>query len=140
MQISTGTKIHALLYGDKASDELTFKSPQGSLRLILDPNNIQLWHETLLKYPQENNLLLACESDNCDLLATRLTWVVGSAIRPCLTKSTEEAVKTLQALGVNAALTNLAKEYCPGLGKEVPWAFYLDRLNMLRASPALEIN
>ncbi len=116
--------------------ELRIKCKQGVFRIDLKPENLRLWSETISNHQKPCNLLLACDSDKVDLKASRLTWVVGSAIRAANIDSPNGAYEILQCLGVPAELAAIAKDNCPGLGT-INWAFYFDRNNSLTASPAM---
>ena len=70
-----------------------------------------------------------------ELHTTRLTWVVGAAIRPAVIENVSTAKKLLQSLGASLEQTSLVGEQCPGLGQELTWALYLDRHGWLSASP-----
>ena len=108
------------------------------MRLDLNPEDICHWEETIKSVSLKCNLLLACENDKCELEATRLTWVAGSTIRPFFANNQKAAQELLQSLGVNSAEAQLVKEHCPGLGREITWAFYLERHGWLSASPVID--
>lgn len=110
---------------------------EGLLRIDLDPGNLQLWHETFENIKEPANLLLACESQDEAIVNTKLTWVVGAAIRPALVSSAKEVIDLLQALGISQELAAKAAEHCPGLGQDLGWAFYIERHGLLSASPIL---
>merc|ERR1711965_1015795 len=48
---------------------------------------------------EPGNVLLACESDACPLNATKLTWVVGAAIRSTAVRSASDVGALLKRLG-----------------------------------------
>ena len=108
---------------------------EGCFRINLRDDNIKLWQETLEQQNATANLLLACENNAGELAETRLTWVVGSAIRSTQVETSAEAAALLQSMGVSAALSNAAVEHCPGLGDDLIWAFYLERHGWLIATP-----
>ena len=109
-------------------------------RINLRDENIELWQETL---EQQNatptaQLLLACEKSSGELKDTRLTWVVGSAIRGTTAKGAGAVADLLKELDVPAELTAAAVERCPGLGEDLVWAFYLERHGWLIATPVAQ--
>ena len=76
-----------------SSGELDLPVGDGCFRINLRDENIALWQETFDQHTTAANLLLACEESNGDLKDTRLTWVVGSAIRTATaTASSPDAV------------------------------------------------
>ena len=115
--------------------ELLMDSGQGMLRIDLKSDNLALWQDTQAGRDGSDNLLVACESHAGALNATRLTWVVGSAIRSTQIQTAAEALSLLQQLGVTAAQAELLEANSPGLGNGLTWAFYLDRRGWLSASP-----
>ncbi len=137
MSLSTEARMHTLLQHEQGKTELKTETTSGIFRIDLKPENLRLWRETLLKYSMPCNLLLACESNQGGLSETKLTWVVGSAIRATQITSPNKAVKLLESMGIQAELAELAKKQCPGLGEEITWAFYLERHGWLTASPVL---
>ena len=120
---------------DAETGELNLAIGEGCFRINLRDDNIKLWQETLEQQNATANLLLACENNAGELAETRLTWVVGSAIRSTQVETSAEAAALLQSMGVSAALSNAAVEHCPGLGDDLIWAFYLERHGWLIATP-----
>ena len=118
------------------SKELKVECKDGIFRIDLTPENLRLWNETINRFKQPCNILLACDSNQTDLMKSRLTWVVGSAIRPAHITTPNEAMTLLKSLGVQKELALTAKNTCPGLG-ELTWAFYFDRHDSLTASPTV---
>ena len=115
--------------------EVLLDSGAGMVRIDLKADNVALWSNTLTEVATNTNLLLACESSTGELSATRLTWVVGAAIRPAVIEDSSQAQKLLQSLGASSAQTALVVQQCPGLGEAVTWALWLDRHGWLSASP-----
>jgi len=115
--------------------EVLLDSGAGMVRIDLKADNVALWSNTLSEVAADTNLLLACESSTGDLSATRLTWVVGAAIRPAVIQDSSQAQQLLQSLGASSAQTALVAQQCPGLGEAVTWALWLDRHGWLSASP-----
>jgi len=137
MSLSTEARMNALLLNEQGKEDLRIETPSGIFLIDLKPENLRLWGATLQRNSDPCNLLLACESDQGEITTTRLTWVVGSAIRQTHIEDSNQAGAILKSLGVHSDLVELAKEHCPGLGEDVPWAFYLDRHGSLAASPVL---
>ena len=108
--------------------EVLLDSGAGMVRIDLKADNVALWSNTLTEVATNTNLLLACESSTGELSATRLTWVVGAAIRPAVIEDSSHAQKLLQSLGASSAQAALIAQQCPGLGQAVTWAFWLDQI------------
>ena len=75
------------------------------------------------------------DKNSGDLITTKLTWVVGSAIRGANANNALEAAKLLTKMGVIEEVAKAAVDYCPGLGEDLVWAFYLERHGWLTATP-----
>ncbi|WP_320675152.1 hypothetical protein [Prochlorococcus sp. MIT 1341] len=131
------TNIETVLKKSKGELEIQLQSNGKFFKIDLKPENLHLWRETFERYQNPYNLLLSCEDDSCDLGETHLTWVVGSAIRPFRSKNCQEAIELLKVIGVDYAVAELIKENCGGLGENESWSFFLDRHNILTASPIL---
>jgi len=116
-------------------EELQYGTSEARLRIDLRIDDIGLWKSHHDKHPGNNNLLLACESNSGKLSETKLTWVVGAAIRSTLVEGTSEAKDLLKKLGVSKELVDLASEHCPGLGGTALWAFHFERHGWLTATP-----
>lgn len=123
-----------------SSGELDLPVGDGCFRINLRDENIALWQETFDQHTTAANLLLACEESNGDLKDTRLTWVVGSAIRTATASSPDAVGWLLAQLGVPTELTEAAISRCPGLGDDLVWAFYLERHGWLIATPVASVN
>lgn len=117
--------------------ELRVSIGDGVLRINVKPDDRTLWQDTLLTIAAPGNVLLACESSSCALEATRLTWVVGAAIRDTSIDQAGTIVPLLQSLGVAPNLAEAVPKHCPGLAEEMTWAFYLERHGWLTACPVL---
>ena len=115
--------------------ELRLSIGDGVLRINVKPDDRTLWQDTLLTITDPGNILLACESSSCALEDTKLTWVVGAAIRDTSINQAGAIVNLLQTLGVASHLAEAVPEHCPGLAGEMTWAFYLERHGWLTASP-----
>ena len=123
-----------------SSGELDLPVGDGCFRINLRDENIELWRETFDQHTTPANLLLACEESSGDLKDTRLTWVVGSAIRTATASSPDSVGWLLTQLGVPTALTEAAISRCSGLGDDLVWAFYLERHGWLIATPVASVN
>ena len=137
MSLSSEDRLNALLLSGPGIAEWRSEVASALFRIDLKPDNLRLWRETLDGRDHPINLLLACENSEGQLNETCLTWVVGSAIRSTQINNLSEATALLLAMGIQHDLAALAAEKCPGLGEQIPWAFYLDRHGHLTASPVL---
>jgi ABC-type phosphonate transport system ATPase subunit len=115
--------------------ELLLDSGHGMVRIDLKSDNLALWQDTQAGRNASDNLLVACESHAGALSDTKLTWVVGSAIRSTQIQTAAEGLSLLLQLGVSDAQAKVLKENSPGLGDGLTWAVYLDRHGWLSASP-----
>ncbi len=129
------TSIEKLIQSADENSEIIHAIDQFRFRIDLKPDDLRLWSETLRSRKERCNLLLACEHGDGAIEHTALTWVVGAAIRPFYVQSPEDVGPLLASLGVNNALASKLPNFCPGLGTELTWAFYLDRSGALSASP-----
>lgn len=119
--------------------ELEINGGIGRLRIDLKRDDIRLWQDTLVTISTPGNLLLACEKGEVHLEATRLTWVVGAAIRTTQVEGAMEAGGLLEKLGIDKDLVLAARQHCPGLGGRITWAFYLERHGWLTATPVAAV-
>jgi hypothetical protein len=127
--------IERLIEEAGKGQELQYGTNQDRLRIDLRVDDIELWQAHRASHPDNANLLLACESGSGELLDTRLTWVVGAAIRPAWVGGSAQAMDLLRTLGVSAQLVELASLHCPGLGESIIWAFHLERHGWLTSTP-----
>lgn len=139
MQSSAEETLSDLL--DKSSDENEIHINIGDkvLRLNLKPEDIMLWKDTLNKITNPGNVLLACESNQMELATTKLTWVVGAAIRSTQIQQTSEIINLLESLDIPDDIAKAVSKHCPGLGSDITWAFYLERHGWLTASPIIDL-
>ena len=128
-------RLISLLESTSGTGECEIEVNPGLLRLDIREENVRLWQETLAHHDDQANLMLACESNDGPLAETKLTWVVGAAIRFAHANGSDEAASLLMMLGVAHNLTKAAQQHCPGLGEKVIWAFYLERHGRLTATP-----
>ncbi len=131
--------IRSLLDLSKGAHEFQAIKGDELIKIDLKPENLMLWNETCKQFNSSHNLLLSCESSTCDLESTSLTWVVGSAIRPVNLNSQLEAINLLLKLGATEIQSEIIQDVCSGLGLDMGWAFFLDRHELLTASPLLNI-
>jgi myosin-crossreactive antigen len=139
MNALTDSRISALQQQAGEKGVLNYTIGDGCFRINLLDDNIALWQETFAKNSSAANLLLACDKNSGDLSTTKLTWVVGSAIRSSTAGNTGEAATLLSQLGVGDELARAAAEHCPGLGEDLIWAFYLERHGWLIATPVGQV-
>ena len=139
MQNTTKQTLSNLLKNSSEEKEVHFNIGDEVLRLNLKPDDITLWRDTLKNISNPGNILLACESDQVDISTTKLTWIVGAAIRSTKIEKTSEIVDLLKSLEIPNDIAEAAGKYCPGLGSEITWAFYLERHGWLTASPIIDV-
>ena len=139
MSGSQQANLTSLIEGLGAEQEQIHSVEDQILRLNLKPDDLQLWQDTFAAMTNPGNVLLACESDACPLEATRLTWVVGAAIRSAAVSSASDVGTLLKRLGVSEAIADAIPCHCPGVGVEIAWAFYLERHGWLTACPILPL-
>ncbi len=128
-----------LLSNTSSEEEIHFNIGNEILRLNLKSDDMRLWEETLKNINEPVNILLACESNQDELTSTKLTWVVGAAIRSTKINKKNEIIHLLKCLEIPNDLAEAVCKYCPGLGSEITWAFYLERHGWLTASPVIDV-
>ncbi len=128
-----------LLSNTSSEEEIHFNIGNEILRLNLKSDDMMLWEETLKNINEPVNILLACESNQDELTSTKLTWVVGAAIRSTKINKKNEIIHLLKCLEIPNDLAEAVCKYCPGLGSEITWAFYLERHGWLTASPVIDV-
>lgn len=129
--------LSKLLKNSSEEKEVHFNIGGGILRLNLKTEDIILWGETLKNISEPGNVLLACEDSQVKLTSTRLTWIVGAAIRSTMIEKKSEIVNVLESLGIPKDIAQGVSKHCPGLGTDITWAFYLERHGWLTASPII---
>ncbi|MEJ6584967.1 MAG: hypothetical protein QNL52_03745 [Synechococcus sp. ChBW.bin.23] len=137
MQDTAEQILSNLLKNSSKEKEVHFNIGEGILRLNLKTEDIILWGETLKNISDPGNVLLACENSQVELEATKLTWIVGAAIRTTKIEKTNDIVNVLESLDVPKDIAEGVSKHCPGLGAEITWAFYLERHGWLTASPII---
>ncbi|MEB3241895.1 MAG: hypothetical protein VKJ31_07635 [Synechococcus sp.] len=135
MRNATAEALKQLMDTAGSQRELVLDSGNGKVRLDFKAENLELWRDTLQSVELAGNLLVACESNSGPLNSTRLSWIVGAAIRTSKIESASAASTLLQQLGASNAQADLVALQCPGLGEDLTWAFYLDRHGWLSGAP-----
>ena len=135
MNVLTDPRIESLRKTAGESGKLDYAVGTSYFQINLLNENINLWKQTLQQNKPTDNLLLACDKNTEDLLISKLTWVVGSAIRGTRVGDATEAKKLLTHMGVAKELAKAAVKHCPGLAEDLVWAFYLERHGWLTATP-----
>ena len=135
MNVLTDPRIESLRKTAGESGKLDYAVGTSYFQINLLNENINLWKQTLQQNKPTDNLLLACDKNTEDLLISKLTWVVGSAIRGTTVSDATEAKKLLTHMGVDNELAKAAVKLCPGLAEDLVWAFYLERHGWLTATP-----
>jgi CRISPR/Cas system CMR subunit Cmr6 (Cas7 group RAMP superfamily) len=131
-------ELSKLLENSSREREVHFNIGEGILRLNLKTEDIILWGETLKNISEPGNVLLACENSQVALSSTKLTWIVGAAIRSTMIEKKSDIVKVLKSLDIPKDIAEGVSKHCPGLGTEITWAFYLERHGWLTASPIID--
>ena len=139
MDGSQQANLMSLLEGVGDGSEQLHSVGDQILRLNLKRDDLQLWRDTFAAMAEPGIVLLACESNACPLEATKLTWVVGAAIRSTSVRSASDVGALLKRLGVSDPIADAIPCHCPGVGQEIAWAFYLERHGWLTACPILPI-
>ena len=135
MNVLTDPRIESLRGNAGDNGKLNYAIGENYFQINLLNENIDLWKQTFQQNNSTDNLLLACDKNSGDLITTKLTWVVGSAIRGANANNALEAAKLLTKMGVIEEVAKAAANYCPGLGEDMVWAFYLERHGWLTATP-----
>ena len=139
MNALTHPSIESLQKKAGENGKLNHPVGEGYFQINLLDENIILWQQTFEQNSSRHNLLLACDKNSGDLNTAKITWVVGSAIRGTTVNDAAEVEKLLTQMGVVNDLARAAIEHCPGLGKDLIWAFYLERHGWLTATPVARI-
>lgn len=129
-------QIAVMLQSCRSSQEIKLSRGQNILRISLRLDDLNLWGESAEVLPTAN-IILACDNDTAEIEESKLTWVVGAAIRGVNLDNSGQAVALLIKLGIEENIATEIINVCPGLCKEVKWAFYRERHGWLCASPAL---
>ena len=139
MNVLTDPRIESLRENAGENGKLSYAVGDNYFQINLLNENIDLWKQTFEQNNSTNNLLLACDKNSGDLFTTKLTWVVGSAIRGAKASDASEAAKLLTHMGVIDEIAKATIDHCPGLGEDLVWAFYLERHGWLTATPVAQI-
>ena len=136
MAVSAIDQITTIYLGCSGIKEQKILNGESILRINLNLDDLRLWGKASESLPN-TNIILACDNDGVEIGQTKLTWVVGAAIRGMNIKSPAAVVELLIQLGSEAAIAPEIVTACPGLCTEISWAFYKERHGWLCASPAL---
>jgi hypothetical protein len=129
-------QIAAMLQSCGSNQEIKISRGAAILRINLRLDDLNLWGESAEVLPSAN-IILACDNDTAEIEESKLTWVVGAAIRGVNLDIPDQAIALLIKLGIEENIAAEIINVCPGLCKEVTWAFYRERHGWLCASPAL---
>ena len=131
-------ELSKLLKNSSEEREIHFNIGEGILRLNLKTEDNILWGETLKNISMPGNVLLAGENSQVELSSTKLTWIVGAAIRSTMIEKKSDIVNVLKSLDIPKDIAEGVSKHCPGLGTDITWAFYLERHGWLTASPIID--
>lgn len=129
-------QIAAMLQSCGSNQEIKISRGAAILRINLRLDDLNLWGESAEVLPSAN-IILACDNDTAEIEESSLTWVVGAAIRGINLDIPDQAIALLIKLGIEENIATEIINVCPGLCKDVKWAFYRERHGWLCASPAL---
>jgi hypothetical protein len=129
-------QIAAMLQSCGSNQEIKISRGAAILRINLRLDDLNLWGESAEVLPLAN-IILACDNDAAEIEGSSLTWVVGAAIRGINLDIPDQAIALLIKLGIEENIAAEIINVCPGLCKDVKWAFYRERHGWLCASPAL---
>ena len=139
MQSKAKQTLSNLLKSSSEEKEVHFNVGDGVLRLNLKSEDIMLWGDTLKNISNPGNILLACESNQVELSETKLTWIVGAAIRSTKIEKTSDIRKLLISLDVPSEIDEAERKQCTGPGNDITWALYLERHGWLTATTIMDI-
>lgn len=129
-------QIAAMIQSCRSNQEIKISRGEAILRINFRLDDLNLWSESA-EVLQSANIILACDNNTAGIEESNLTWVVGAAIRGINLDNPNQAIGLLIKLGIEANIAAEIIDVCPGLCKEVKWAFYRERHGWLCASPAL---
>ena len=129
-------KIAAMIQSCRSNQEIKISRGEAILRINFRLDDLNLWSESA-EVLQSANIILACDNNTAGIEESNLTWVVGAAIRGINLDNPNQAIGLLIKLGIEENIATEIIDVCPGLCKEVRWAFYRERHGWLCASPAL---
>jgi hypothetical protein len=129
-------QIAAMLQSCGSNQEIKISRGAAILRINLRLDDLNLWGESA-EVLSSANIILACDNDTAEIEESSLTWVVGAAIRGINLDIPDQAIALLIKLGIEENIAAEIINVCPGLCKDVKWAFYRERHGWLCASPAL---
>ena len=129
-------QIAAMIQSCRSNQEIKISRGEAILRINFRLDDLNLWSESA-EVLQSANIILACDNNTAGIEESNLTWVVGAAIRGINLDNPNQAIGLLIKLGIEENIATEIIDVCPGLCKEVRWAFYRERHGWLCASPAL---
>ena len=129
-------QIAAMIQSCRSNQEIKISRGEAILRINFRFDDLNLWSESA-EVLQSANIILACDNNTAGIEESNLTWVVGAAIRGINLDNPNQAIGLLIKLGIEENIAAEIIDVCPGLCKEVKWAFYRERHGWLCASPAL---
>ncbi len=129
-------QIAAMIQSCRSNQEIKISRGEAILRINFRLDDLNLWSESA-EVLQSANIILACDNNTAGIEESNLTWVVGAAIRGINLDNPNQAIGLLIKLGIEENIAAEIIDVCPGLCKEVKWAFYRERHGWLCASPAL---
>ena len=129
-------QIAAMIQSCRSNQEIKISRGEAILRINFRLDDLNLWSESA-EVLQSANIILACDNNTAGIEESNLTWVVGAAIRGINLDNPNQAIGLLIKLGIEANIAAEIIDVCPGLCKEVKWAFYRERHGWLCASPVL---
>ncbi len=129
-------QIAAMIQSCRSNQEIKISRGEAILRINFRLDDLNLWSESA-EVLQSANIILACDNNTAGIEESNLTWVVGAAIRGINLENPNQAIGLLIKLGIEENIAAEIIDVCPGLCKEVKWAFYRERHGWLCASPAL---
>ncbi len=129
-------QIAAMIQSCRSNQEIKISRGEAILRINFRLDDLNLWSESA-EVLQSANIILACDNNTAGIEESNLTWVVGAAIRGINLDNPNQAIGLLIKLGIEENIAAEIIDVCPGLCKEVKWAFYRERHGWLCASPVL---
>ncbi|NBQ19438.1 MAG: hypothetical protein EBU13_07350, partial [Synechococcaceae bacterium WB5_2A_257] len=103
MASSAIDQIITIYQGCSGIKEQKILNGESILRINLNLDDLRLWGNASESHPN-TNIILACDNDGVEIGQTKLTWVVGAAIRGMNIQSPSAVVELLIQLGSEAAI------------------------------------
>jgi len=86
MAVSAIDQITTIYQGCSGKKEQKILNGESILRINLNLDDLRLWGNSSESLPN-TNIILACDNDGVEIGKTKLTWVVGAAIRELILKA-----------------------------------------------------